>query len=110
MDFKEFLKSMETMDLQTNETANGRITIKQMQRNAIRRQLMDKFYDYLKEQDFDVFMTNDGIILNVENEIIGDVNIEIKLSLKGLDYDLDVETEKYEITEADKKARKSKTK
>jgi hypothetical protein len=110
MDFKEFLKSMETMDLQTNETANGRITIKQMQRNAIRRQLMDKFYDYLKEQDFDVFMTNDGIILNVENEIIGDVNIEVKLSLKGLDYDLDVETEKYEITEADKKARKSKTK
>ena len=106
MKFLELLEAMRTMDLQTNETATGRITIKQSERNKLRKDLMDAFCEFLAEKDVNAFMTNDGIIINVENETIGEINMEVKLTLKSLDYDLDEELEKFEATKSAKKSKK----
>lgn len=97
MTFQEHLDALTSAPLETNETATGRITIKQAQRNHLRKELIHEFYEYLNEQGFNVFELANGVILNIVNDTIGDVNIELKLSIKGLDFDLDEELEKYEI-------------
>lgn len=96
MTFREHLERLETAPLETNETATGRITIKQAQRNQLRKELIHELYEFLNEQGFNVFELANGIILNVVNESIDDINIELKLSIKGLDFDLDEELEKYD--------------
>lgn len=108
MDFKQHLEALETAALETNETATGRITIKQAQRNKLRKELIHELYDYLNQHDFNVFEVASGVIINVVNETVGDVNIELKLSIKGLDFDLDEELEKYEMTLKAKEAKASK--
>lgn len=107
MDFKQYLESLESAALETNETATGRITIKQAQRNKLRKELIHKLYDFLNEQEFNVFELANGVIINVTNENIGDVNIELKLSIKGLDFNLDEELDKFEL---DQKAKATKGK
>lgn len=95
MTFQEHLEALETAPLETNETATGRITIKQAQRNQLRKELIHEFYEFLNEQGFNVFELANGIIINVVNDNIDDINIELKLSIKGLDFDLDEELEKF---------------
>ncbi len=96
MTFQEHLEALVTAPLETNETATGRITIKQAMRNQLRKELIHEFYEFLNEQGFNVFELANGIIINVVNENIDDINIELKLSIKGLDFDLDEELEKYD--------------
>ena len=105
MNFQEHLDALIKAPLETNETATGRITIKQAQRNKLRKELIHEFYEYLNDAGFNAFELANGVILNVVNETIGDVNIELKLSIKGLDFDLDEELDKYD---AALKAAKSK--
>lgn len=105
MNFKEKLESLQTAAFDTNETARGHITIKQGQRNKLRKELINDLYEYLQDQDFNVFVVENGVILNVENETIGDINIELKLSIKGLDFDLDEELEKFDIVQKQRAAK-----
>lgn len=107
MNFREHLEALATAALETNETATGRITIKQAQRNKLRKDLIHELYDYLNENDFNVYEVASGVILNVVNETVGDVNIELKLSIKGLDFNLDEELDKYAMA-LEAKAAKSK--
>ena len=113
MNFLELMKDLETRDLNTNVNANGKITIQQTQRNALRRELVDAFYDFLIDQKLDVFLTGDGIILAVENVNIGTISIEAKLAFKALDYNPEDEADAYEdelAAKAAEKASKAKAK
>lgn len=113
MNFLELMKDLETRDLNTNVNANGKITIQQTQRNALRKELVDAFYDFLIEQKLDVFLTGDGIILAVENANIGTISIEAKLAFKALDYNPEDEADAYEdelAAKAADKASKAKVK
>lgn len=113
MNFLELMKDLETRDLNTNVNANGKITIQQTQRNALRKELVDAFYDFLIEQKLDVFLTGDGIILAVENANIGTISIEAKLAFKALDYNPEDEADAYEdelAAKAADKASKAKAK
>lgn len=105
MEFKQHLAELEHANLETNETATGRITIKQSMRNKLRKELMHEFYQFLIANDINAFETSSGIIVNIENEGIGDVNIELKLSLKGLDFNLEEELDKFEIAQQAKIAK-----
>ena len=110
MNLREHLEALETAALETNETATGRITIKQAQRNKLRKELIQELYDFLNEQEFNVFQLSHGVVINVTNENIGDVNIELKLSIKGLDFNLDEELDKYELDQAAKLVKKAESK
>lgn len=113
MNFLELMKDLETRDLNTNVNANGKITIQQTQRNALRKELVDAFYEFLIEQKLDVFLTGDGIILAVENANIGTISIEAKLAFKALDYNPEDEADAYEdelAAKAADKASKAKAK
>ena len=113
MKFLELMADLETRDLNTNVNANGKITIQQTQRNALRKELVNAFYDYLIEQGLDVYLTADGIILAAENEHIGTISIEVKLAFKALDYNPADEADSYEdelAAKAEEKANKAKLK
>jgi len=107
MDFKEHLEALETAPLETNETATGRITIKQAQRNKLRKELIHELYEFLNDQEFNVFELANGVVINLTNQNIGDVNIELKLSIKGLDFNLDEELDKFELDQVAKAAKKA---
>lgn len=107
MNLKEHLEALETASLETNETATGRITIKQAQRNKLRKELIHELYEFLNDQEFNVFELANGVVINITNKTIGDVNIELKLSIKGLDFNLDEELDKYELDQAAKIVKKS---
>ena len=108
-----FFASLETLELKTNENANGSLTIQQTQRNSLRAAMMQAFKEDLLDEGFDVFETSDGIILAVENDELGTISIEAKLTIKALDYDPVYEAEAFEMTQMDKaadKARKAEAK
>lgn len=114
--FAEFLeKDLGHRELRTNENANGVLTIQQTQRNALRKEVADKFVEFLLDQGLDAFQTKDGIILKVDNEYVGTVSIELKLAFKALTYDPEEQAELYDeerdakAAAAEEKA-KSKTK
>ena len=107
MTLQEHLNLLERAPLETNETATGRITIKQAQRNKLRKELIHEFYEFLNESGFNAFELANGVIINIENETIGDVNIELKLSIKGLDFNLDEELEKFDIALKAKEAKEN---
>lgn len=107
MDFKEHLEALESAALETNETATGRITIKQAQRNKLRKELIHELYDFLDNQEFNVYELANGVVINLTNKNIGEVNIELKLSIKGLDFNLDEELDKFEIDQAARAAKKT---
>ena len=107
MDFKEHLEALESAALETNETATGRITIKQAQRNKLRKELIHELYDFLDNQEFNVYELANGVVINLTNKNIGEVNIELKLSIKGLDFNLDEELDKFEIDQAARAAKKA---
>lgn len=105
---QEHLHDMETASFDTNKTANGHCTIKQSQRNALRKQLSEELYNLFQEQDIRSFQTVDGVIIDVENDSVGgDICIEVKLSIKALDYDIDMAVGKYDEKEAARAAKKS---
>lgn len=113
MKFLELMTDLETRDLNTNVNANGKITIQQTQRNALRKELVNSFYDYLIDQGLDVYLTSDGIIMAAENEHIGTISIEVKLAFKALDYNPADEADSYEdelASKAEEKANKAKIK
>ena len=114
MEFTDKLRELASEPLETNQTTKGTITIKQSMRNKLRQNLIDYFAKFLENNLYDeekgsccgVYRVTDGIILNVENEHIGDINIEIKLSIKSLNFNLDEEIAKADEARSLKSAKK----
>ncbi len=105
--FTQFLDDLAVADLQTNETASGKITIKQSQRNALRKQAIQAFYDFLMEQGINAYLTSDGVVIAVEHDLLGTISIENKLTFKALNYDVEEAADQYE-RELEDKAKSSK--
>ena len=102
--FAEFLDNdIAHRELRTNENSNGVLTIQQTQRNALRKEVADKFVEFLLDNDLDTFQTKDGIIIRVDNEYVGPVSIELKLAFKALGYDPEEQAELFD-EERDAKA------
>ena len=98
----DFLAEVEKQDLKTNVNANGTITIQQTQRNELRAKVVEEFYNFLLEQKLDVFMTNGGIVIALENENIGTISLELKIAFKSLDFDPLKEADIYEFERNEK--------
>ena len=90
-------------ELRTNENSNGVLTIQQTQRNALRKEVADKFVEFLLDNGLDAFQTKDGIIIKVDNKYVGAVSIELKLAFKALGYDPEEQAELFD-EERDNKA------
>lgn len=106
LSFKDFLEEVEHRDLKTNVNANQVITIQQTQRNALRKELVNSFYNHLIDSGIDAYLTEDGVIIAIENENIGTISIECKMAFKSLDYNPQEEADAYEISCAEKIATK----
>lgn len=74
--------------------------INQVQRNAMKADAMKALLSDLA--DLNAVMTNDGIVLPVENDELGVVYVEIDLKVKNLDFDLENAVAEYEKTLADR--------
>lgn len=85
--FKELLENLTKTDFETNQTSSGKITIRQSQRNELRRVLIEKFYAFLIAEGIDCYLTDNGVVIAIENENIGTISIENKMTIKSLDFD-----------------------
>ena len=98
--FKNFLKSVENAEFDTNTTALGVVTIQQSARNRLRREGVEALKADLMAlygDEIDVLETKEGIVLAVENEP-GDFTFswELKSTIKSLDYDPFIEANNYD--------------
>lgn len=108
--FCEYLDNdIANRELRTNENSNGVLTIQQTQRNALRKEVADKFVEFLLDNGLDAFQTKDGIIIKVDNKYVGTVSIELKLAFKALGYDPEEQAELFD-EERDNKARAAEEK
>ena len=108
--FCEYLDNdIANRELRTNENSNGILTIQQTQRNALRKEVADKFVEFLLDNGLDAFQTKDGIIIKVDNKYVGAVSIEHKLAFKALGYDPEEQAELFD-EERDNKARAAEEK
>ena len=108
--FCEYLdNNIANRELRTNENSNGVLTIQQTQRNALRKEVADKFVEFLLDNGLDAFQTKDGIIIKVDNKYVGAVSIELKLAFKALGYDPEEQAELFD-EERDNKARAAEEK
>ena len=94
--FIEFLDKLAVADLQTNETAAGKITIKQSQRNNLRKEAIQAYYEFLMEQGINAYLTADGVVIAVEHDLLGTISIESKLTFKALNFDVEEAADQYE--------------
>ena len=102
--FCEYLDNdIANRELRTNENSNGVLTIQQTQRNALRKEVADKFVEFLLDNGLDAFQTKDGIIIKIDNKYVGAVSIELKLAFKALGYDPEEQAELFD-EERDNKA------
>lgn len=95
-EFAEFLDKLAVADLQTNETAAGKITIKQSQRNNLRKEAIKAYYNFLMEQGINAYLTADGVVIAVEHDLLGTISIESKLTFKALNFDVEEAADQYE--------------
>lgn len=108
--FKEFLSYLESAEFDTNTTATGAVTIRQSQRNQLRKEGVKALLEdlqWLYGDTFDIVETKDGIVLVAENEP-GDYTIswELKNTIKSIDYDPFLEAASYEESEIEKANKK----
>lgn len=105
----EVLKEIETSKLETNTTVTGSLTIKQGLRNELRKVIEQSLMDDLTYlyPDYSVLLTKDGLVIAAENQDDYTVSIEIKTTIKTLDYDPFIAACNYE-EELQAKAEKKK--
>ncbi len=83
------------------ETAAGSLIIDQSPRNKMRADLVniliEDFKELYGEEYFDILLTKDGIVLAITNEETGKVvSLELKTTIKSLDFDPFFESYNYE--------------
>lgn len=110
--FSDFLRMIENTEFETNTTATGVLTIQQSKRNDLRKDgvaALKTDLEWLYAEEFDVVETKEGIVIVAENEP-GDftVSIELKPTIKSLDYDPFVQASLYEESLAEKAEKKAK--
>lgn len=109
--FKDFLAKLESSEFETNTTATGARTIRQSERNELRKEgvaaLMEDLM-WLYGDTFDIVETKDGIVIVAENEP-GDFTIswELKNTIKSVDYDPFLEATAYEESEIEKENKRA---
>jgi hypothetical protein len=129
--FKEFGDVIEKMADESFEVvrSRGSLALQQTQRNKTKAELMKALYEGFQEvgaeYGFDVYITSDGVIFEVNNENVirkvnrmkdpqheedvqGFISLELNVKIKNLDYDAEIEEEAYfsAIKEAEEKAKK----
>ena len=78
------------------EVTNGKI--KQTERNALKKSVVDAILEDLYSNGFEVFRTNDGTILKLSTATaVVEIPIAIDAVVKNLDYELDFEITEYEL-------------
>lgn len=129
--FKDFIEKIEEIKNQEFEVtrSRGSLAIQQTQRNNMKRELMEAFFEGLQdfgaENGVDFYITADGLIMEIVNEdvmnkvaykkdandgdIEGLISVEFNLKIKNLDYDAEFEETLY-LEEQAEKERKAKEK
>jgi hypothetical protein len=105
---KQFLDKLAKEPVITNENANGTLTIQQTLRNQLRAKMMQALFNDLVDFNFDAYQTADGLIIAVEHDEVGTISVEIKTTIKSLDYDPQVEADAFEEMLQDKEADKQR--
>ena len=83
------------------ETNGKGCAIKAPDRNALKKEIMQVFKDYLSELGIDTYLTNEGVIVAIPNRAVEDENeegvisLELGLKIKNLDYCPSFEEEDY---------------
>lgn len=108
----DFLKEIEAEypnGLPTNKTTTGMLTIKQTLRNTLRAKFADALGEDLASllSDFDIAVTANGVVVVAE---IADqtVSFELKVVVRGLDYDPFIDAMSY-ADEREARARKKES-
>lgn len=70
--------------------------IKQTQRNALKKEVLDTLLETFAGAGFDVERTNDGVILVLDAKNT-EINVAIDAVIKNLDYEVDVEVSEYNL-------------
>lgn len=108
--FKDFLHKLEQEPLEIKEKTNGTATIQQTKRNQLREEAVEAICEDLKllyGDQFDIVETADGICVVAENEPSDiTVTLELKPTIKSIDYDPFVEANRYDEMRAEKVAKK----
>lgn len=69
--------------------------IKQTERNAIKKDVLDSLLETFANAGLSVFRTNDGVVLSVQNAKT-EIFIAVDAVIKNLDYDVEFEVEEYD--------------
>lgn len=107
---KEFLEKVKTQEFKlSNDT-----TIQQTDRNNFSRELIDNFTTYLQDNfpNLEILRTTNGIGINIPNDDLGAIPIELKITVKNLEFDIFSENEAYneKISERERKAKEKEEK
>ena len=104
------------VEILTNTTVNGMVTIQQTQRNQLRKEGLQAFkqdlIDWYGNEGFDVVETKEGIVI-VAEAASGPADgytfsWEIKPTIKNLDYDPFIEANNFEEDKANKAQKKAR--
>jgi hypothetical protein len=83
--------------------------INQIQRNAVKSDLLDALKFDLVAEGLDAVITKDGIIVRVENDQ-SNIDIQVDIVIKNLDYDRDEAVSEYQKSLEAKAERERKAK
>lgn len=98
---KNYLEKIKVKNFKTSSDGKS---IQQTERNQLNRDLTSQLIKLLKSQlgEIDVLRTSNGIGINLENDYLGAIPIELKISVKSLDYDIIDENESYNAKQKEK--------
>ena len=103
------------VEILTNTTPNGMVTIQQTQRNQLRKEGLQAFkqdlIDWYGSEGFDVVETKEGIVIVAEATADDGgytCSWEIKPTIKNLDYDPFIEANNFEEDKANKAQKKAR--
>lgn len=78
------------------EVTNGKV--KQTERNALKKAIVDAILDDLYADGYEIFRTNDGAVLKLATATaVVKIPVALDAVVKNLDYDFDFEIDEYEL-------------
>lgn len=115
--FVEYLASLKDKDFKVSKSASGVETIQATQRNALKKEVTEAFYEVLKAKYPYTYKNSKGIMLEVENDSVADkidneegfggVSIRIDFVIPSLSTNPADEEEAYLLEETAKEKLKS---
>jgi hypothetical protein len=101
--------SQKLVELETTSVKIVGQKINQIQRNAVKSDLLDALKTDLVAEGLDAVITKDGVIVRVENEQ-SNIDIQVDIVIKNLDYDRDEAVSEYQKSLEAKAERERKAK